>query len=242
MYFIISGLIVWFLSLLVALVVGIIHLLTLGRSREWSRQNLISPLAKILLKLAKVKFDVQNLVSLPREPLIYISNHTSPFDLFIVGAIAPPNTYYFLSKSTWFHLPLSALAYLSGVFYISPQRNPKSRTETFKKATQLLSTSHKSVFLTPEGKRIHSGQVGHFNKGAFHLALALQRPIVCIYIEVCDLSGNRNYGLRGPLKCKYTTFKIIRPSTSDSSPSSIDELRMECLNAYKDFESQKSQL
>jgi 1-acyl-sn-glycerol-3-phosphate acyltransferase len=242
MYYIVCGSIVWTLSLLVALIGGIIHLLTLGRSKEWSRQNLISPLAKTLLQIIKVELEVEMLTEVPKEPVVYISNHASPFDLFAVAALAPPHTYYFLSKRTWFHLPLSALAFLSGVFYISSQSNPLSRELTFKRASRLLSKTQKNVLLTPEGRIILTGKIGHFNKGAFHLALALQRPIVCIYIEVCDLSGKRNYGLKGPLKCKYSMFKVISPSTSDISPSSIDELRMECLNAYKDFEGQNARL
>ena len=40
------------------------------------------------------------------------------------------------------------------------------------------------MFLSPEGSRIDTGEIGHFNKGAFHLATNLQAPILPIYIAI----------------------------------------------------------
>ena len=36
----------------------------------------------------------------------------------------------------------------------------------------------------PEGERITTGRIGHFNKGAFHLATALRAPIVPLFIRI----------------------------------------------------------
>lgn len=38
--------------------------------------------------------------------------------------------------------------------------------------------------LSPEGRRITDGAIGHFNKGAFHLATNLQTPILPLYIDI----------------------------------------------------------
>ncbi|HMO16797.1 MAG TPA: lysophospholipid acyltransferase family protein [Oligoflexia bacterium] len=237
MYYIICGIIVWVLSFLVVFIVLVFHLVTFGYSREWSRKNLISPLSKTFLRLAKIEMEIISLVDVPSEPVIYISNHTSPFDVFAVAAIAPSDTYYFLSKRTWFHLPLSALAFLSGVFYLSSQTNKKSRTRTFKRAAEFLSRSGKSVFLTPEGKMVQTGQIGSFNKGAFHLALKLKRPVVCVYIDARDHSGKKNYGLKGPLKLRLYYFNVTNPPETDINENSIDDLRKYHMNLYKTFES-----
>ena len=45
---------------------------------------------------------------------------------------------------------------------------------------------------SPEGARITTGEIGHFNKGAFHLATSLRAPIVPLYLEIPrDRSGAR---------------------------------------------------
>ena len=41
-----------------------------------------------------------------------------------------------------------------------------------------------SVYLSPEGGRITTGDIGHFNKGAFHLATVLRAPIVPMYFHI----------------------------------------------------------
>jgi 1-acyl-sn-glycerol-3-phosphate acyltransferase len=40
------------------------------------------------------------------------------------------------------------------------------------------------VFLSPEGKRVTTGDIGKFNKGSFHLATSLGAPIVPMYFAV----------------------------------------------------------
>jgi len=40
------------------------------------------------------------------------------------------------------------------------------------------------VYLSPEGERVTTGEIGHFNKGAFHLATDLKLPIVPFFIAV----------------------------------------------------------
>jgi 1-acyl-sn-glycerol-3-phosphate acyltransferase len=40
------------------------------------------------------------------------------------------------------------------------------------------------VYLSPEGGRITTGEIGHFNKGAFHLATVLRAPIVPLYFRI----------------------------------------------------------
>ncbi len=48
----------------------------------------------------------------------------------------------------------------------------------------MLRRTGESVYLSPEGKRITDGTIGHFNKGAFHLATNLQVPILPFYIDI----------------------------------------------------------
>ena len=51
-------------------------------------------------------------------------------------------------------------------------------------AGDVLRRTGESVYLSPEGGRITSGEIGHFNKGAFHLATVLRAPIVPMYFHI----------------------------------------------------------
>jgi 1-acyl-sn-glycerol-3-phosphate acyltransferase len=115
---------------------------------------------------------------------VYVSNHTSTLDLFVLIALGLPNTRFFLSGYLRKLLPLGLIGYLIGIFWTVPQSFPERRTRIFRRAERVLRRTGESVYLSPEGERITSGEIGHFNKGAFHLATALGAPIVPMYIRV----------------------------------------------------------
>ena len=48
----------------------------------------------------------------------------------------------------------------------------------------ILRRTGQSVFLSPEGTRVRTGEIGPFNKGAFHLAGDLGAPLLPLYIAV----------------------------------------------------------
>jgi 1-acyl-sn-glycerol-3-phosphate acyltransferase len=65
-----------------------------------------------------------------------------------------------------------------------PQNRPDQRTSIFRRAARILRRTRDSVYLSPEGGRITTGHIGHFNKGAFHLAIDLNAPILPFYIHI----------------------------------------------------------
>ena len=73
---------------------------------------------------------------------------------------------------------------MMGTFFTVPQDRPAERTRIFKRAERILRRTGESVYLSPEGARITTGEIGHFNKGAFHLATNLRVPIVPFFIAI----------------------------------------------------------
>ena len=65
-----------------------------------------------------------------------------------------------------------------------PQEFPERRREIFRRADRILRRTGDSVYLSPEGQCVTTGEIGSFNKGAFHLATSLKAPIVPIYIHI----------------------------------------------------------
>jgi 1-acyl-sn-glycerol-3-phosphate acyltransferase len=120
----------------------------------------------------------------PTTQRVYISNHTSTIDLFVLVALGLPNTRFFLSGFLRKVVPLGIIAWMMGTFFTVPQSRPAERTRIFQRAARTLRRTGESVYLSPEGGRITTGEIGHFNKGAFHLATDLQVPLVPMYFRI----------------------------------------------------------
>jgi 1-acyl-sn-glycerol-3-phosphate acyltransferase len=76
------------------------------------------------------------------------------------------------------------ISWMMGTFFTVPQDRPAERTRIFQRAERILRRTGESVYLSPEGGRITTGEVGHFNKGAFHLATNLHVPILPFFIAI----------------------------------------------------------
>ena len=133
----------------------------------------------------------------PRRQVVYISNHTSTLDLFVLVALGLPNTRFFLSGFLRKFVPLGIIAWLMGTFFTVPQGFPEQRRRIFRRAGEELRRTGESVYLSPEGGRITTGEVGHFNKGAFHLATVLRVPIVPMYFRIPrEIDPGLGYGAK----------------------------------------------
>jgi 1-acyl-sn-glycerol-3-phosphate acyltransferase len=139
-------------------------------------------LSRVVLRLYQIRIHVHGAPSWPSRQTVYISNHTSTLDLFVLVALGLPNTRFFLSGFLRRIVPLGVISWLMGTFYTVPQSRSAERTRIFRRATEVLRRTGASVYQSPEGGRITTGTIGHFNKGAFHLAMDLRAPIVPMFI------------------------------------------------------------
>ena len=166
-----------------ALVLLPIGALTLFRARR-----LYSRIARrtclMVLSICGVTLRVHHLAPFPSSQAVYISNHTSTLDLFMLVALGLPNCRFFLSGFLRTIVPLGIISWMMGTFFTVPQDRPADRTRIFQRAERVLRRTGESVYLSPEGGRITTGQVGHFNKGSFHLATNLRVPIVPMYFRI----------------------------------------------------------
>jgi 1-acyl-sn-glycerol-3-phosphate acyltransferase len=167
-----------------ALVMLCIAIVTLFQLRQIYSERIATPLGRIALRLWGIRVRVHHLAPFPDGQVVYVSNHTSTIDIFVLIALSLPNTRFFLSGFLRKLLPLGLIGYLIGIFWTVPQDYPKRRQEIFRRADFILRRTGESVYLSPEGERVTTGEIGHFNKGAFHLATSLQAPIVPIFIAI----------------------------------------------------------
>jgi 1-acyl-sn-glycerol-3-phosphate acyltransferase len=167
-----------------AVITVVVALLTLFQCRRFYSERIVTPCGRLVLRIWGIDYVVHQEAPFPARQCVYISNHTSTIDVFVLVALGLPNTRYFLSGFLRKLIPLGVIGYLIGIFWTVPQEFPERRKRIFERAARVLRRTGESVYLSPEGERITTGQIGHFNKGSFHLATALHAPIVPLFILI----------------------------------------------------------
>lgn len=161
-----------------------VAIVTLFRARQLYNAYLAKWIARFILWQWGITVVVHRKDDLPQGQVIYMSNHTSTLDIFVIISLGFYRCRYFLFGGLRRVIPLGIIATVMGTFFTYPQTEPEKRTRVFKNADRTLRRTGESVYLSPEGKRTTTGEIGHFNKGAFHLATSLKAPIVPFYIQI----------------------------------------------------------
>ena len=166
-----------------AIVMLLAGALTLFRARGLYRW-MARTLSRGILRLYGIRIRTHRAQNLPTAQTVFVSNHTSTLDLFVLVALGLPDCRFFLSGFLRKVVPLGIISWMLGTFFTVPQDRPQERARIFQRAERVLRRTGESVYLSPEGGRVTTGEIGHFNKGAFHLATNLAAPIVPFYIRI----------------------------------------------------------
>jgi 1-acyl-sn-glycerol-3-phosphate acyltransferase len=132
--------------------------------------------SKLILATAGVKLHVHNLErARTGEPRIFVSNHTSWFDVTTLASFLPwPK---FVAKAELFKVPIFGWA-IKSVGMVQLQRdNRKAAFDSYKFAASQIAKGT-SVVVFPEGTRGYDYTIRPFKKGPFVLAVAAGVPIV----------------------------------------------------------------
>ena len=169
---------------LCALLMLALAVVTLFRCRRCYSQWLLTPCGRLFLRIWGLHMVVHQHAPYPPVQTVFVINHTSTIDMFAIVALGLPNTRFFLSGFLRKVIPLGVIGYLTGIFWTVDQAYRERRVRIFQRACRILTRTGESVCLSPEGERVTTGQIGPFNKGAFHLAAALKAPMQPIYIQI----------------------------------------------------------
>jgi len=132
--------------------------------------------ARSLLTAAGVRVRVHNPELLSRDTgAVYISNHVSWYDVFVLAAELP--RYSFIAKSELRKIPLFGYgAEAAGIVFLD-RDNRKAAFESYKVAAKEVERG-RSIVVYPEGTRGRDYHLRPFKKGPFVLAIASQCPII----------------------------------------------------------------
>lgn len=168
-----------------ALVMLAVAIPTLFLARRFYSEVIGRAIGKAVLRVWSLQYTVHYLAPLPRRQTVFISNHNSTIDVFTLISMGLPRARFFLSGFLKRKVPpIGIIGTIIRIFWTVPQEFPAERRRIFQRAERVLRATGDSVYLSPEGMRVTTGEIGKFNRGSFHLATALSAPIVPIYFHI----------------------------------------------------------
>ncbi len=184
--------------------------------------------ALIPLMGAKIDYRGREILQNETRPCIIIGNHQENYDTFVIGYMSTPSTVS-IGKKSILYFPIFGLVFwLAGNILI----NRKSRSQALKtmdEAGQYVIDNNLKVLIMPEGTRSRGKGLQNFKKGAFHLAVKFNLPVIPIavssYSDMMDLK-----------KLHWGTIKLqalapIEPDGNDRD--AIERLKNKCFDAIK---------
>jgi 1-acyl-sn-glycerol-3-phosphate acyltransferase len=156
------------------------------------------------------------------QPCIYVANHQSGMDLPLMAAFCPRRVVA-VGKKEIIWLPFFGILFAAAGNLLIDRSNRVRAMAELDEAVEKIKKRKASIFLFPEGTRNRSKDLLlPFKKGAFHLAIKGQIPIVPLVIspviEVIDWYGRKMYG-------GVVTIKALPPVfTQGMQPSDVMNL------------------
>lgn len=146
----------------------------------WPMRKL-RPLAKFAFRMTLAVFGLRVKVSGtehidPNKGYIYMSNHVSLFEPFIVG-ISHPTWVIAIEKQENFKIPFYGLLISRWGNIPIDRGNLESAKQSLERAKEALADGV-SIGFMPEGTRTRNGELGPFKKGGFHTAIDAGAEIV----------------------------------------------------------------
>ncbi|MBC7363106.1 MAG: 1-acyl-sn-glycerol-3-phosphate acyltransferase [Candidatus Aminicenantes bacterium] len=134
-------------------------------------------------RILALKVEVQGLENVdPARSYVFMANHLSFLDGPLLFYVIPQLVRVILKKSV-FRLPVVGLGMRFVGFIPVDRKRASGGKRSIDEAAQLMREKGYSFLIFPEGTRSRTGELQHFKRGGFFLALAAGAPIVPITIK-----------------------------------------------------------
>lgn len=156
------------------------------------------------------------------NPFVIVANHQDTLDICAHAKCVPPRCVGIGKRELLFIPLLGLLFYMTGNILIRRTNKEKAR-EALQEAMDYIYQQNVSIYMFPEGTRNHGrDELLPFKKGAFHLAIAAQVPIVPVVAEKFEKCVNFR---RKTLTPGIINIEYLEPiSTKGMNESHVDEL------------------
>lgn len=140
-------------------------------ARAWGQKNLAAN---------RLRVTAYGLESLPPGPLVFVSNHVSFVDIWVLVALLP-GTVRFLAKRELLHVPIFGWAMRSAGHIPIDRKNRKAAVDACGEAGGMIRDGA-SAIVFGEGTRSRTGELLPLKKGAFVLAIQAGVPVIPVYL------------------------------------------------------------
>lgn len=199
----------------------------LGRAFAWG-----------LIRATSMQLKVIGLENIEAGQFIYVGNHQHLLDFQVYGSIFPSNT-VIVGKRELVWIPFfGAVFYTNGNVLIHRHHREKA-LNALGQIAEAMRTRGVSVFMFPEGTRNRSYQgLLPFKKGAFHLAIETQTPLVPIVISSMRRMFDEKTGLAdgGVIKVKVLAPISVAGFTKRDADALLNKVRNQMEQALIELE------
>lgn len=205
----------------------VMSILTLGQAKNFIIHTFSRGIGHLVLFFAGVKviFDGAPI----NRPAIYISNHSSTLDMFLILVLGLPKVRYVAKYELLYNPLFAVMGTLTGQIFIKRQ-DAERAVATLNRAYEKIRRQGLSLYVAPEGTRQESGKIGHYKKGAFRMAIDLQYPIVPVHF-----AGARQLCPGKTLKVQPGTVTIRFYAPIDTSAWTLENLDEQIAKIRKEY-------
>ncbi|KAF9584910.1 1-acylglycerol-3-phosphate O-acyltransferase [Lunasporangiospora selenospora] len=178
---------------------------------------------KLTARPCGVSFKVSGEHYLEDQRAVVVCNHQSTLDLMVIGKVFPKHCVV-MAKKELLYVPLLGLYMkLSNAIFVD-RKNHKKAIESSTHAVADMKKRNSGIWIFPEGtrSRLDTADLLPFKKGAFHLAIQSQYPIIPIVSEAYShiYDSSRRLFPGGELE-----IRVLEPiPTTGMTTSDVNEL------------------
>lgn len=212
---------------------------------RWKNSNnnvlfgkIYGPIARLIMGIRVEISGLENHSA--HQPCIYVVNHQSGVDMTTMAQIYPPNT-VLIGKKELRYIPFFGLMYEAFGNILINRQDRTNSVAGLNQAVAAIREKKVSIWIFPEGTRNKAG-IGllPFKKGAFHMAIAAQVPlvpIVCSNLLPC-VNFEKKYARSGKVKVRILPPIFTKGRTSAELAQVLDETRQSMLQALEELNRQ----
>ncbi|NXL46528.1 PLCB acyltransferase, partial [Podilymbus podiceps] len=179
-----------------------------------------------------LRFEVKGLENFEVEgPAIIVSNHQSILDMMGLMEVLPDDCVQVGKKELMYAGTVGLIIYLGGVIFIN-RKSTTSAKMVMAEVAKTMATDNVKVWVYPEGTRNCTGDLLPFKKGAFHLAVQAQVPVIPVVYSSFTTFYNpkKNLFTSGKIKVEVLPPIETKGLTSDD----VSDLTDRCFHTMRE--------
>jgi lysophosphatidate acyltransferase len=176
----------------------------------------------VLRTLLGWRFEIEGKDRLPHlPPCVVVCNHQSNLDTVWLGLVYPPRAAVVVKKEL-LRVPVFGWFVKASGQVLIDRENPEKAISSLREAARRLREERLSLWVFPEGHRNRAPELLPFKKGAFHIAVEAQVPIVPVVCEPLDRAFDAGRWMVRPSLLRVEVLPEV--STAGRSAGDVDAL------------------